>query len=169
MKTPYLDFFGTRQLSDDSQQLHRVYAYWTPAMRWAVRAEYRYQNAAYSDEFPRGVESGNFAIFRLRTHSLPLGLRYSHPSGWLADVSVTGYRQDGDFLITTTQERRHAQDSFWLSDARLAYRLPQSRGLLSLGMLNLLDTRVRFQDTDPQHPELYPQRLLYGSVSLMFD
>ena len=169
LKTPYLDFFGTRQLSDDSQQLHRVYAYWTPAPRWAVRAEYRYQNAAYSDEFPRGVESGNFAIFRLRTHSLPLGLRYSHPSGWLADVSVTGYRQDGDFLITTSQERRHAQDSFWLSDTRLAYRLPQSRGLLSLGMLNLLDTRVRFQDTDPQHPEFYPQRLLYGSVSLMFD
>ena len=169
LRSPYLDFLTGRQLSDDSQQLHRVYAYWTPAPRWAVRAEYRYQKAAYSDAFPRGVESGNWAIFKLRTHSLPLGLRYSHPSGWLADVAVTGYRQEGDFLITTTEQPRHAQDSFWLSDARLAYRLPQGRGLLSLGMLNLLDTTVRFQDTDPQHPEFYPERLLYGSVSLMFD
>jgi hypothetical protein len=169
LKTPYLDFLTGRQLSYNSQQLHRLYAYWTPAPRWAIRAEYRYQKAVYSDAFPRAVESSNWAIVKLRTHSLPLGLRYSHPSGWLADVAVTGYRQEGDFFITTTEQPRHAQDSFWLSDARLAYRLPQARGLLSLGMLNLLDTKVRFQDTDPQHPEFYPERLLYGSVSLMFD
>ena len=51
----------------------------------------------------------------------------------------------------------------------LAYRLPRRLGLVSVGVRNLFDTAVQFQDTDPQHPELYPQRLLYGSVSLMLD
>jgi outer membrane receptor protein involved in Fe transport len=96
-------------------------------------------------------------------------VRYSHPAGWLADFGVTGYRQSGDFVITTVGENRHARDSFWLSDARLAWRLPHRRGLLSIGARNLFDTTVQFQDTDPQHPELYPERLLYASVSLMFD
>jgi outer membrane receptor protein involved in Fe transport len=169
LERPYLDFLSGDEISDARQQLHRAYAYWTPAPRWALRAEYRYQKASYSDEFPLAVESGNWAIFDLRTHSLPLGVRYSHPSGWLADLAVTGYHQSGDFLITTRDERRQARDTFWLTDARVAYRLPRRHGLLSLGVRNLFDTRVRFQDTDPQHPELYPQRLLYASVSLMFD
>ena len=169
LKTPYVDFVSGPQMSDDRQQLHRLYAYWTPASRWALRAEYRYQMAIYSDAAPHAVEAGNWAIFNLRTHSVPVGVRYSHPSGWLADLGVTGYRQEGDFLVTTADERRHAQDSFWISNARVAYRLPRQRGVLALGVLNLLDARVRFQDTDPQHPEFYPDRLLYGSISLRFD
>ncbi|HEX2796872.1 MAG TPA: FecR domain-containing protein [Immundisolibacter sp.] len=169
LRTPYLDFLAGRQFGDDRQQLHRAYAYWTPAPRWALRAEYRYQRDEYSDEAPRGVESGNWAIFDVRTHSLPLGLRYSHPSGWLADVTATAYRQSGDYLVTSSGEQRHASDSFCLSDARLAYRLPRRLGLVSVGVLNMFDTAVQFQDADPQHPELYPQRLLYGSVSLMLD
>ncbi len=169
IERPYLDFLGADQTADARQQLHRLYAYWTPAARWALRAEYRYQKGRYGDQFPLLVESGNWGIVDLGTHSLPLGVRYSHPSGWLADLAVTGYRQRGDFVVTTSGERRHASDRFWLSDARLAYRLPRRLGLVSVGVRNLFDTRVRFQDTDAQNPELYPQRLLYGSVSLMFD
>jgi len=169
LRTPYLDFLAGRQFSDDRHQLHRVYAYWTPAPRWALRAEYRYQQQEYSDEAPRAVESGTWAIFELQTHSFPVGLRYNHPAGWLADFTVTGYRQSGDFLVTTLDENRHARDRFWLSDARVAWQLPGRRGLLSIGARNLFDTAVQFQDTDPQHPELYPQRQLYASVSLMLD
>jgi hypothetical protein len=169
LERPYLDFPSGDQTGDARQQLHRLYVYWTPAPRWALRAEYRYQKASYSDEFPLAVESGNWGIVDLRTHSLPLGVRYSHPAGWLADVAMTGYRQSGDFVVTTSGEQRHASDSFWLSDARLAYRLPRRLGLVSVGVRNLFDTKVRFQDTDAQNPELYPERLLYGSVSLMFD
>ena len=169
LERPYLDFLGDDQTGDARQQLHRLYAYWTPAPRWALRAEYRYQKGRYGDEFPLLVESGTWGIVDLRTHSLPLGVRYSHPAGWLADVAVTGYRQSGDFVVTTSGAERHASDDFWLSDARLAYRLPRRLGLLSVGVKNLFDSRVRFQDTDAQNPELYPERLLYGSVSLMFD
>ncbi|MDD3652438.1 TonB-dependent receptor, partial [Immundisolibacter sp.] len=169
LETPYLDAVSGAEIGHGRQQLHRVYGYWSPAPRWALRAEYRYQKASYSDEFPLVVETGNWAIFDLRTHSLPLAVRYSHPSGWLADLAVTGYRQSGDYLITTTGGQRHASDGFWLSDARVAYRLPRRLGLVSVGVRNLFDTKVQFQDTDPQHPELYPERLLYGSVSLMLD
>jgi hypothetical protein len=169
LERPFVDFTGEAQEGDARQQLHRLYAYWTPAPRWALRAEYRYQKARYGDDFPLVVESGNWGILDLRTHSLPLGVRYTHPSGWLADFAVTGYRQSGDFVVTTTGEPRHTSDNFWLSDARLAYRLPRRLGLLSVGVRNLFDTRVRFQDTDAQNPELYPERLLYGSVSLMFE
>lgn len=169
LERPYFDFPNGYETNDARQQLHRLYAYWTPAPRWALRAEYRYQKGRYGEDLPLAVESGNWGIVDLRTHSLPLGVRYSHPAGWLADVAVTGYRQRGDFVVTTRGEQRHASDTFWLSDARLAYRLPRRLGLLSLGVRNLFDTKVQFQDTDAQNPEFYPGRLLYGSVSLMFD
>lgn len=169
LRMPYLDFLAGRQLSDAHQQLHRLYAYWAAAPRWALRAEYLYQKDRYREDFPLIVESGNWGILDLRTHSLPLAVRYSHPSGWLADFAVTGYRQSGDFLFTTRGERRHAQDSFWLSDARLAYRLPRRLGLVSVGVQNLFDTRVQFQDTDPKNPQLQPRRQIYASVSLMLD
>ncbi len=169
LERPYLDFLAGSQTAAARQQLHRLYAYWTPAPRWALRAEYRYQKGAYGDDFPLLVESGAWGILDLRTHSLPLGVRYSHPSGWLADFAVTGYRQSGDFVVTTGDERRHATDIFWLSDARVAYRLPRRLGLLSLGVQNLFDTHVQFQDTDPQNPQLHPQRQLYASVSLILD
>jgi outer membrane receptor protein involved in Fe transport len=169
LELPYLDFFNGAAESEARQQLHRVYGYWTPAARWALRAEYRYEKARYGDDFPLPVESPSWLIHDLRTQSLPLGLRYSHPSGWLADIAVTGYRQSGSFFLTTPIAPRRASDSFWLTDARLAYRLPRRLGLLSVGVRNLFDTKVRFQDTDAQNPELYPHRLLYGSVSLLFD
>lgn len=169
LERPYLDFLAGSQTADARQQLHRLYAYWTPAPRWALRAEYRYQKGTYGDDFPLLVESGNWGILDLRTHSLPLGVRYSHPSGWLADFAFTGYHQSGDFVVTTGDERRHATDTFWLSDARVAYRLPRRSGLVSVGVQNLFDTQVQFQDTDPQNPLLYPQRHLYASVSLMLD
>lgn len=169
LERPYLDFLEGPQASGAREQLHRLYAYWTPAPRWALRAEYRYQKGSYGDEFPKLVESGSWGILGLRTHSLPLGVRYSHPAGWLADVAVTGYRQSGDFVVTTVGENRHARDSFWLSDARVAWRLPRQLGLLSIGARNLFDAAVQFQDTDPQHPELYPQRQVYASISLMLD
>ncbi len=166
---PYLDLLAAPKTSDARQQLHRLYAYWAPAPRWALRAEYRYQKGKYREDFPLIVESGNWGIFALRTHSLPLGVSYSHPSGWLADLAVTGYRQSGDFWLTTGGEHRHASDRFWLGDARIAYRLPRRLGLVSVGVQNLFDTQVQFQDTDPQNPQLQPQRQLYASVSLMLD
>ena len=134
-----------------------------------MRGEYRYQQEIYSDDFPLIVDTGNWGIFDLRTHSLPLGIRYSDPSGWLADVAVTGYHQSGDFVVTTSDQRRHATDTFWLSDVRVGYRLPWRSGLVSVGVRNLFDTEVQFQDTDPQNPQLHPQRHLYASVSLMLD
>ena len=166
---PYLDFLAGPQTGDARQQLHRLYGYWTPASRWALRAEYRYQKARYDEDFPLVVETGNWGIYDLRTHSLPLGVRYSDPSGWLADFAVTGYHQGGDFVVTTRDERRHATDTFWLSDARVGYRLPRRLGLVSVGVRNLFDTEVQFQDTDPQNPQLYPQRHVYASVNLMLD
>lgn len=169
LERPYLDFLEGRQTSDARQQLHRLYAYWTPARRWALRAEYRYQKDTYDEDFPLIVETGNWGIFDLRTHSLPLGIRYSDPSGWLADVVVTGYHQSGDFVVTTSEQQRHATNTFWLSDVRVGYRLPWRSGLVSVGVRNLFDTEVQFQDTDPQHPQLHPQRHLYASVSLMLD
>ncbi|GAB4350888.1 MAG: hypothetical protein Kow0073_05670 [Immundisolibacter sp.] len=72
-------------------------------------------------------------------------------------------------MVTTGDQRRHATDTFWLSDVRVGFRLPWCSGLVSVGVRNLLDTEVQFQDTDLQNPQPLPQRHLYASVSLMLD
>ncbi|WP_372722778.1 TonB-dependent receptor domain-containing protein [Immundisolibacter sp.] len=175
LKKPYFELVppdlesAVAAFADAREQLHRAYVYWTPAPRWALRAEYRYQGAVHAEEAPAIVESGAWEIFRLRTQSLPLGIRYSHPAGWLADLSSTAYWQSGDFLLSTSGQPRHARDDFWVSNARLAWGLPRRTGLLSVGVLNLFDQAVRFQDADPEHPLIHPRRLLYGSLSLYFD
>jgi outer membrane receptor protein involved in Fe transport len=59
-------------------------------------------------------------------------------------------------------------DNFWIVDTALGYRLPKRRGLVSVGVSNLFDESFNFVDTDPFNPRVYPERLVYGRVTLAF-
>ncbi len=53
-------------------------------------------------------------------------------------------------------------------DTALGYRLPKRRGLVSVGVSNLFDESFNFVDTDPFNPRIYPERLVYGRITLAF-
>ena len=149
--------------------LHRAFAYWTPHPRWALRTGYEYEELDREDiDIATLAANGTFAILELTTQRVPLGVRFSHPSGFSADVEHSYYHQRGRFERTNFGLRESGKDAFWITDLVLAYRLPRGLGQVSLGVYNLFDTSFRFQDSDPEHPMLYPDRLALGRLTLVY-
>jgi outer membrane receptor for ferrienterochelin and colicin len=150
------------------ERFGRAYLYWTPLLRIAASAEYQYERFKREDAF-----TGEFQATRVRTHKLPLTLNYFHPRGWIGRIRTTYVNQEGDFTTAgpgflpgvSTEDKN---DTFWLVDASLGYRLPRRRGLVSLGVANLFDEDFKFVDTDPFNPRVYPERFVFGRITLSF-
>ena len=89
--------------------------------------------------------------------------REANPDGKTFDAS----QGDGGASLpgVPTEDKN---DSFWLVDASLGYRLPERRGLVSLGVANLFDEDFKFVDTDPFNPRVYPERFVFGRITLSF-
>ena len=58
------------------------------------------------------------------------------------------------------------QDTFWVVDTSIGYRLPKRYGLISVEARNLFDKDFRFQDTDPGNPLILPERLVVVRFTL---
>jgi outer membrane receptor for ferric coprogen and ferric-rhodotorulic acid len=73
---------------------------------------------------------------------------------------------DGFPVISTMVSQE--DDSFWVFDASLSYRLPRRWGEVSLGVKNLFDEGFRFQDTDPAHPTIAPKQVAFVRFTLSY-
>ncbi|HEX6997920.1 MAG TPA: TonB-dependent receptor, partial [Gammaproteobacteria bacterium] len=153
-------------VGDSEERSHRAYLHWTPSARVAFKAEYE------RDAFDNG--GGLFNGFSsMKIERLPLEARYFHGSGWSVGITGTYARQSGYFadsvVIQPDTTTVYGEDSFWVFDASVGYRLPNRRGLVSLNVANLLDEEFRFQDIDPESPEFLPDRTIYLRFTLAFD
>jgi hypothetical protein len=144
--------------SDWNERLGRAYVYATPHARVALTAEYLFE------QFERRGSYGEEQIVELRTHRIPLGLAYFHPSGFIARVKTTIVDQDGVF--GTTELPAPGQDRFGVVDGSIGYRLPKRYGLITLDAKNLFDEDFMFQDTDPKFPRILPGRLVVVRFTL---
>jgi tetratricopeptide (TPR) repeat protein len=136
--------------TDREEQLGRSYVYWTPQDSLALSLEYVFE------KFYRDFGSAE-NILMLRTHRVPIGVRYFSQQGWWVNLSGTHISQNGVFsniAFATTGD-----DQFWVFDAGVGYRLPKRLGRVSLQIKNLFDEEFRFQDTDPGNPVVKPGRL----------
>jgi outer membrane receptor protein involved in Fe transport len=108
----------------------------------------------------------------LDTISVPVGLKYFHPSGFFAQVTETFVDQDLKRRPMSVQPS--GSNSFFLLDAAFGYRLPERRGILSLEARNLLDEKFSFQDDNFQNPSVtrispfIPDRMVLGRVTISF-
>ena len=141
------------------ERLGRAYGYWTPLDTLALSVVYLYE------QFHRTVaSSGTENILDLHTHRIPLGVQYFSASGWSANAMATHISQRGtfaDLVFSPTGE-----DSFWVVDTAIGYRLPKRFGRLAFEVKNLFDREFRFQDTDPGNPTVKPRRLALLTLSL---
>src|SRR5205823_4052829 len=103
---------------DQSEQLHRAYIDWSPSEQWALTGQLVY------DRFQ--AEPGNATNFGtvpedLETISVPLGLRYFHPSGFFAGAGVTYVHQRVVRAATAKSELglSDGTDEFVIVDAAL--------------------------------------------------
>jgi tetratricopeptide (TPR) repeat protein len=144
------------------QRLGRAYFYWTPHRWLSLSAEYQYERSERDIEF-MGLEQFTY----LKTHKLPLGINFYHPSGLSLGLKVTYVDQSGVFVDQLNNSTEDS-DQFWVVDATLSYRLPDRYGILSVECKNLFDETFKFLDTDPANPATYPERLILVRLTLSF-
>ena len=133
------------------ERTSRLYLYWLPSARVSLSVTHDYERFDSPTTGPEGFD-------RLRTHRLPVAVNYFHPSGFTAGVKAMFVDQDGLFG-SPINELERGSDRFWLADLALGLRLPSKRGEVSFRVHNLFDRQFRFQDTDPENPRIFPERL----------
>ncbi|KHE92592.1 MAG: TonB-dependent receptor [Candidatus Scalindua rubra] len=148
------------------EDLIRTYLNWTPELfekNWlSMSAEYQYE---WIDKEPGLLDIELFE--KLRTHRVPLGINFFHPSGFSARLKSTYVDQAGRFADTPTRMTTvPGHDNFWYFDGSISYRLPKRHGIISIGAQNLFNKNFNFQDTDPTHPQIVPEQLIFARFTL---
>jgi hypothetical protein len=151
--------------SDKDEDLIRAYLNWTPELfdrNWlSMSAEYQYEWIK--------KERGNLGTElydKLRTHRVPLGITFFHPSGFSARLKSTYVDQAGRFAPAGSTRTVPGDDNFWYFDGSISYRLPKRHGIISIGAKNLFNKNFNFQDTDPTHPQIVPEQLIFAGITL---
>ncbi len=149
---------------DWEESLARAYFYWTPYKWLGLRAEYLYEEFDRDEEFVAGTKN-------VKTHRVPLGVSFFHPSGLTLMLQGTYYDQEGEFLRQDEMDPLNfvtGEDQFWIFDLALSYRFQKRYGFITIGARNLFDEQFNYQDTDPESPSIQPDRMIYGQVTVNF-
>jgi tetratricopeptide (TPR) repeat protein len=173
LEVPFLSVTGPgipkTDKSDWKEQLVRAYLYWIPHPWFGISGEYQYERFDREREFVAGIKN-------VKTHRVPLGINFYHPSGWSAQLKATYVNQEGKFQPQGSNFFIPGEDQFCVVDASISYRLPKRYGLISVGVKNLFNKSFRFQDTDIHmgqvnaalSPTIQPKRLVFGKFTLAF-
>jgi len=138
----------------------RAYLYYTPHKWLALRAEYGYEKFKFHEIF-------NPYAQEIKTHRVPLGVNFFHPSGIFGGLTATYYDQKGDFWKFKTATFVDADDTFWLVDAALGYRLPKRYGVITAGVTNLFDNDdFNYWEVDLKNSRIQPERQAFIKVTL---
>ena len=96
-----------------------------------------------------------------------MGVNFFHPSGIFAGLTATYYDQSGDFENFKTHTFSNADDTFWLVDAALGYRLPKRTGVITAGVTNLFDNDdFHYWEVDLKNSRIQPERRAFIKVTL---
>jgi len=146
-----------KQKEDAKEYEGRAYLFFTPHKWLALRAEYQYERfkSEGKTDLPKNVE----------THRVPLGVNFFHPSGLSASLTTTYYYQDGKFVRLDGSIEK-GDDTFWLVNAAINYRLPKRYGFITVGVRNLFDKEFKYYDTDFKNPAIQPDRFFFGMITL---
>jgi hypothetical protein len=142
------------------EKLFRAYFYWTPHKWLGLNAEYLYERFERDDDFALGAKE-------VKTHYVPLGISFFHPSGLSAGLRATYVNQKGSFeRVLTARTFEPGEDDFWVVDASISYRLPKRYGFITLGTTNLFDKEFKHFDTDVDNSRIQPDRFLFVKATM---
>jgi len=142
-----------------NERLARAYLFAAPHPWLTFGAEYQYENFELDPEL-------FFSFSKVKTHRVPLSVRFFHPSGFSAFLSTTYLKQEGEFRPANEFDFIPGDRSFWVVDAALRYRLPKRFGFLVAGVNNLTDETSTYEATDSKNLGIRPGRVVYARVVL---
>jgi len=160
LKIPVRDVFAdTVQRLNEDEYLGRAYVFIAPHPLFAFTSEYQY-------ELIKRAEAFSFQFRDIKTHRVPLGLKFFHPIGLSASFGGTYYNQSGEFIRRGGGPVTSGKDTFWVVDASLSYRLPERNGFISIGATNLFDEEFMYQETDLRNLRIQPDRAVFIRFTL---
>jgi Flp pilus assembly protein TadD len=114
---------------EDHQDRDSVRGYVYQVLSDSFVASLEHEWSYFTHTAPSDVDYNRIALNRSS-----LGLRYFSTTGIFAEAVVTRRNQDrlGSFLGT-------GDDTFWIADAKLGYRLPKRHGIVAIQVTNLFD------------------------------
>jgi tetratricopeptide (TPR) repeat protein len=139
---------------DEDEYSGRGYVFLTPHPWFAFTVEYQYDLIKRAEDFV-------FQFTDAKTHSVPLGVKFFHPSGLSASLRGTYFNQRGDFIRRGGEIFESGKDDFWVLDASLSYRLPRRYGFVAVGATNLTDEEFMYQETDLRNLRIQPDRVVF--------
>jgi tetratricopeptide (TPR) repeat protein len=152
-----------------SEETARAYVYLLPSDNLA--ASFSVEAARYH----RSWRDSEGLPIRIATVSVPAELRYFAPSGLFAGTRLRYLRQQVSEAETfqVGKQEFSGTDSGLLVDLELGYRLPGRRGFLALGIANLLDRELSYQDdqfrtSTDLNPVFLPTRSILLSAQIRF-
>ena len=161
---------GDARTENRSEQTHRLYLYWTPLPRWAVRTEFIYDR--FRAQKGLATEFGDVPD-RVQTLSLPIGVRYFDPSGLFAGLTASAVHQE--VKRSPGAPGGEGTDDFVVVDGSVGYRFPRRIGAISLQVLNLFNSGFDFQDDsyrefrdEPTIGPYIPERQIRAQLTLNF-
>ena len=166
IEVPYEDYslevWNRTRKVDWEEDLARMYLYWTPQRWLALSAEYQFER------FNRDLDyTGGDNLNKIKTHRFPLAISLFSSLGFSSQMKATYIDQKGEFGNRGSGVTS-GNDQFWIVDAFIRYWLPKRWGFITLEACNVFDEDFQFQDTDPAHPLIYPERLILTRLTLAF-
>jgi outer membrane receptor protein involved in Fe transport len=166
------DSFGSKGAVTNrrKERLLRGYFYWTPHPFWAISVEAEFEKFIRSPEDLFVVGSGE--PLKVTELSLPLGIRYFHPSGFFAGIGGNFVHQKIENLVES--RNISGKEDFFLLDAKLGYRFPKRFGSFSIEAKNLFDTEFNYEDSSIQtqreesNPRFIPSVAVFMNLTLAF-
>jgi Tfp pilus assembly protein PilF len=153
---------------------------WTPNPLWGFGIDYSYNNYNL-EEGLRAVDSSILApdgILKLETHKIPVSISYFHPSGIIGNLTTTYHNQKGNFIDLSGFMTESGDDDGLVTDITLSYRFPSRRGIASIGVKNIFDKDLNFEDrnsydaidpTATSSPSSFAnERVVFGKISVNF-
>jgi tetratricopeptide (TPR) repeat protein len=140
---------------DEEEDSGRVYIFWA-AHKWlALRTEYVFDQFHSQGKTPEPK--------RVKTHRVPFGFSFFHPSGASAFLTATYVDQSVEL---SPPDSRTGNDKFFTLDGGVNYRLPRRYGFVTLGVTNLSDKQFKYFERDLKNPSIQPKRMLFGKITL---
>jgi tetratricopeptide (TPR) repeat protein len=164
---PFSNVFDIADTQINTNRWHQALGYlnYAPHPWVALRVSYQYDQ--YENSAP---QAGWLSASKLYTSRVPLSAGFFHPSGLIANVTLTYWNQTGTFepLDQPLGTRVNGHDTFWLTDAMIGYRMPKRYGLIVVGVRNLFNQKFNYFNTDWNNPIIQPDRLVFFKITLAF-
>jgi tetratricopeptide (TPR) repeat protein len=157
-------FSNSARVEKQDESMHRAYLYWSATRNLAFSADYQYE--AFDRDGVGGIDDPD----RLKTHYVPIAVNYYRPEGWFGKLGATFVDQRVAFEEDIGVDKQ--EETFWVVDAELGYRLPRRSGIVAIELRNLLDQEFVYQSffnpAEPRMARFQPDFSIFFRVNLWY-